>query len=333
MSTSTFARPRGFTLVELLVVLGILVVLSTVAVQSLSGVQDQAQYQATQRSLTNIEDAVLGPSNSSANGFSNASGFVADMGRLPFALPVTLPDGSTLRDASNKVVLQPGELWQNNTHLPALALVQASWDKDISVACGWRGPYLRLGIGQSSLSDGWGNPYVLLKADRTLAGSGDEAAIFRSNGSDNLVSSAATGDYRDDVYLNFNTLEFKAPAAFPVAFKADRYHVSALLATIKGVDTALGNVFVVYYGPDPETGGLLQYHNATGETPTVTLTSTVTNAVFTAGPRTLRAYQMTQDNSAVSKMSNIVRANLVAGVNPFDFDLTLTATANQAGFK
>ena len=103
--------------------------------------------------------------------------------------------------------------------------------------------------------------------------------------------------------------------------------------------TTLGNVFVVYYGPDPATGGLLQYHNATGETPpataasSVTLTSTVSNAVFTAGPRTLRAYQMTQDNSAVSKMSNIVRANLVAGVNPFDFDLTLTATANQAGFK
>src|SRR4051812_47329304 len=77
---------RAFTLVELLVVLFILVILSAIAVQSLEGVQDQTRYEATQRGIQNIQDAIVGPaSQRQPDGTLMVSGFVADIGRLPLA--------------------------------------------------------------------------------------------------------------------------------------------------------------------------------------------------------------------------------------------------------
>src|SRR5579862_1848805 len=169
---------RGFTLVELLVVLFILVILSAIAVQSIDSVQDQSRYQQTQTTMQNIENAVLGPANQhQPDGTLSITGFVADIGRLPQAISVTVtnPDGSTSTN------LEPQELWAQSTSLTSFAVLQAiapnvaatDADSDVWVPCGWRGPYIRLGAGQTDLRDGWGNPYDLRKPDRTPCLAGD----------------------------------------------------------------------------------------------------------------------------------------------------------------
>jgi prepilin-type N-terminal cleavage/methylation domain-containing protein len=122
---------RGFTLTEMLVALAIMAVLTTVAVQSLGPVADQARYAATERTLTNVRDAIL------ASGPSAVSGYFVDMGQLP----------STVND---------------------LLAGTTSWTVDANgIPHGWRGPYVTPPLmttassTSGSIVDGWGNPLSL----------------------------------------------------------------------------------------------------------------------------------------------------------------------------
>ncbi len=130
----------GLTLLELIVSLGILAVLSTVAVRSLEPLADQTRYQVTQQLLEDLRGATLGrPSERQINGQPIISGFIADTGGLPNSLtdftsqPVgliahTVQSFDSDRDATN----------------------------DVTLSSGWRGPYFQLGAGQTSILDGWG---------------------------------------------------------------------------------------------------------------------------------------------------------------------------------
>jgi prepilin-type N-terminal cleavage/methylation domain-containing protein len=139
---------NGMTLIELLVVLAILALMTTVAVTSSDVFMSQGRYDATSRTLTDIQEAVLGPANArQADGTLMPTGFVADMGRLPFCTSTGL-----------------SELWTPSS--PTLSwTLQSSTDPDVVITCGWRGPYLRLAPGQTGLTpicDGWGNLLNLL---------------------------------------------------------------------------------------------------------------------------------------------------------------------------
>jgi prepilin-type N-terminal cleavage/methylation domain-containing protein len=210
----------GFTLVELLVVLFLLVILSAVAVQSLTGVQDQTRYQATQRGLANIRNAVLGPANQFALDQSPlVTGFVADNGRLPLAV------GTDPRT-------QFQELWLNSNSLQPFGFYTARSDSEVIVPCGWRGDYMQLDVGTTTLTDGWGNPYDFLNADNNTTGpvlamTGVPIEIVRSDGSDGVPDTAVTNDYTTDVYLTFYNNSSVTP-------NADNYHASIS-----------GNVFMI----------------------------------------------------------------------------------------
>ena len=76
-------RNAGFTLVELLVVLVILMVIGTIAVQNFSGQEDKAKVKATRASFTTLENAL--------------ERFKLDMGRYPteeegLAVLITAPE-------------------------------------------------------------------------------------------------------------------------------------------------------------------------------------------------------------------------------------------------
>ncbi|MBL9095119.1 MAG: type II secretion system protein GspG [Planctomycetaceae bacterium] len=128
----------AFTLLEMLVVLTTLAVLTTVAVQSLEPVGRQARVEATQRTLNNLRDAVVGKPASATDAFSTTVCFAADMGRLPTTVDELLAPGA----------------------LPAFGLATDGDDAAVQLSRGWRGPYLQLPAGATVPLDGWNRPLV-----------------------------------------------------------------------------------------------------------------------------------------------------------------------------
>jgi prepilin-type N-terminal cleavage/methylation domain-containing protein len=145
---------RGLTLVELLVVLTILAIMATVAVTSTQVIVDQGRYEATKRTLSNIEEAIVGPADQrQPDGSPLITGFIADVGRPPL---VTGTEPTT----------QLAELWDANLWSDYPFAVRAGPAiptdySDIRLPCGWRGPYTRLGPGITDLRDGWGNEFQI----------------------------------------------------------------------------------------------------------------------------------------------------------------------------
>lgn len=180
---------RGLTLIELLVVLAILATLSTVALRSTSTLVDQSRFEVTRKTLENIENAIVGRPGHSRDADDSlvVSGFVADMGRLPKARSST---------ADEQLV----ELWRNPGTMLPYAIQSAPGDPDVSMGAGWRGPYLKLPIGADSLTDGWGFPFELRDLDRGSINVGDEIAIVRSLGADNLPGGES---YNTDLGIGF----------------------------------------------------------------------------------------------------------------------------------
>ena len=146
----------------------ILVILTTIAVQATGNLADQARFDATQRTLQNIQNAIVGPAGQrEPDGTPLITGFVADIGRLPVATV----------DATGALTLN--ELWSNPNSLPTFTSFATS-DSYVTVYAGWRGPYLQLPPGSTQLTDGWGNPLSITATN--------PAALFLSNGT--AISSA-----------------------------------------------------------------------------------------------------------------------------------------------
>lgn len=167
------------TLLELLVVVAILAILASVAIQSTSEIGEQTRYDATQKTVEAFRGAVLGPSGQLApDGSSILSGFLSDMGRLPLAKSITTADGdqqgSLLELYSESL---PGDLKAYSVHTVTsgntfATLGSGDWSRHtnevfgglasgfIRVPAGWRGPYLRKPSSVYTLVDGWEKPIV-----------------------------------------------------------------------------------------------------------------------------------------------------------------------------
>ncbi len=212
-------HPSGLTLLELLVVLTILVALSTVAITSTSGVADQARYEATQRTLENIRDAVIGPANlRDTDGTLLYTGFVADTGRLPKAVAEVVDGGTVLTLA--ELVQQPAGMAAYQV-LPATtsnctpegeadaADLNVSADT-IRLGVGWRGPYLRLPLGNFLPRDGWGAQLV------TPVGAGDPIDQIISYGKDGAIGGV---EYDYDQNIAFEATSYDSELTVQVEFR------------------------------------------------------------------------------------------------------------------
>jgi prepilin-type N-terminal cleavage/methylation domain-containing protein len=260
----------AFTLLELVVVLAILAALSAIAVRSLDTVQDQARYDATRQGLDNIQAAVVGmPNGRDTDGSLLVTGFVADIGRLPRAAQVT---------ASGTTQLQLQELWVQPPGLASFTMMTASSDPEVVLGAGWRGNYLRLGVGQTSLADGWGRPYDLLGADGVtpVVNSGDAVFAVRSRGADGLVDTTATSGYDADMVLNFGRYTGVVSGRISQVDSASGQLISP--------DLSKGPIVVRGFVPDPDTGALREIETVVSPSFTYSFTLTI-------GPRVLRAYQ------------------------------------------
>ncbi|MEO0009969.1 MAG: prepilin-type N-terminal cleavage/methylation domain-containing protein [candidate division WOR-3 bacterium] len=127
-------KARGFTLMELLVVLLIIGILSTVAIRTIDATRDRSLFDQTLKEMRELSYAMVGNPEITANGHRVDFGFYGDMMRLP----------NDLR-----------ELVENTSNSP-----------------NWRGPYLRREFLQDSVGyryDAWGNPYTYNPATGTIA--------------------------------------------------------------------------------------------------------------------------------------------------------------------
>ncbi len=227
MSQSRCAKRRvrsALTLLELVVVLGILAVLSTVAVRSLEPIADQARYELTQTVLKDLRLAIMGESQRfSGNDGAVYSNFITDTGVLPADV--------------NALFIRP-----NGLSSQAVQLFDSDRDSvnDVTLASGWNGPYLHLGPGLNEVVDGWGREPALIDT------AGDLEIV--SMGSDG--DSVATEDgYRADVSTTVLTRDYTGAIVFRL-YAIDGLNGSRIDPTPAGTE----QLAVLFYGVNAAGG-------------------------------------------------------------------------------
>ena len=223
MSHSCYVRPcqrQALTLLELVVVLGILAVLSTVAVRSLEPIADQARYELTQNMLNNLRLATVGVS---VGATAHSASFIGDTGSLPGDV-----DALLVRPVS----------------LVAHSLQSFDSDRDtvndVTLSSGWNGPYLQLGVGLNEVLDGWGAEPALLES------SGDLDFVSLGSDGDSL---APEDGYRADLNATIQVRDYTGDVIFRL-FAIDGLNGSRVDPSPTGTEQ-LG---VLFYGVNA-TGG------------------------------------------------------------------------------
>lgn len=251
---------RGLTLIELLVVVVILATLAQTALVTADRLVDEERFERTTDALENAEIAILGRRNVvDPSGRLWAEGHVADVGRLPIVRSIT--PGEALQD-----------LWIRETNVTPFGLQNATGDPAVSLPCGWRGPYLQLGIGKSAWFDGWGAAFIAKDESGDVAQVGEPVAGIRSRGAD--LEDGGDG-YAEDLEVAYPTVG------------ATR-HLGVIPVRVLPLAGAGGQLVVRVYGPENgKLVTLLQQVVATGASTSIALAF----VDVSIGPRVVRAYQ------------------------------------------
>lgn len=170
-------KSKGFTLIELVVTLLVLTMVTSVALRSASGLQDQARFEQTRERLQMIREAILGDPRKTVNGQAVMSGFVADMGRLPNNLHELLEREYCMDDITKSNAVACGTSWVSlppyNTYFCTVSGYYTStecttaggyWNINPgNLGVGWRGPYIQTSQNpkhNDAFTDGWGREGV-----------------------------------------------------------------------------------------------------------------------------------------------------------------------------
>ena len=218
-----FAR-TALTLLELVVVLGILAVLSTVAVRSLEPIADQARYELTQTVLKDLRLAVVGdPKHFSSNDSAISSSFITDTGALPADVSALL---------TKPIALSTQAIQSFDSNRDAV--------NDVTLTSGWNGPYLQLGPGTTEVLDGWGREPTLVES------SGDLDIVSLGSDGDSIASEDG---YRADFSVSILTRDYTGDIVFRL------YAIDALNGSrIDPNPTGTEQLAVLFYGVNAAGG-------------------------------------------------------------------------------
>ncbi len=136
----------GFTLIELVIIIVVLGIISTVALVKYSDFLQSAKIEACEAELQTLKRAIVGNPQVTAGGRYTDVGFLGDVGQVPMALT---------------------ELVRKPAAVPAYNPISR---------LGWKGPYVD-STGGDYLIDPWGVAYALDPVARTITSSGSGAAI------------------------------------------------------------------------------------------------------------------------------------------------------------
>lgn len=137
---------RGFTLLELIVVISILGMITSLATEYYLVSSNQQRHETTVNRVAEVRMAILGDSRHTLNGEAMLSGFVVDVGRLPNSLQELLQPGFC--DVSDPTLLYFSQKVCNDKGYSWLDLRDD----------GWKGPYLEA-TGYEVFSDSLGGEH------------------------------------------------------------------------------------------------------------------------------------------------------------------------------
>lgn len=268
-------RHSGLTLMELAIVLAILAAMAAAAAVATEKIVSQRRFELTQATLDAARVAILGRHEAATmQSETPMAGFVADMGRPPLA-------------AGENPATQAAELWSNSTGMIPFGLQTSLDDPEVSLACGWRGPYLRLPTGASGLMDGWGRPVLsiaLVSGVPTPAQNGQMIAGMTSLGSDgNVGTSALSGSVEWSADLNIDTT---AAVVAELQVRVWQRDATGDLVPPNGN----GMLTVRLFTPNGSTGAIASLVAAPTATAPFATGPTVTFSQIPTGPKVLRAY-------------------------------------------
>ncbi len=278
----------GLTLIELVVVLAILAAVTTAASVATERVLLQKRSELTMQTLDAFRRSLLGSYGqgesistvSSQGGPPAIDGFIADMGRLPVAAGL---DPAT----------QLAELWLQPPGVAAYGPQVAPGDPEVTLACGWRGPYLELPIGGNRLIDGFGRGMLVLTRDAAgqprPATDGETVLGLTSLGSDGQLGVTGELPLAEDlsVWLGQTPASY-SPGVTVRVFEADG---GGGLIT----PSQAGSLMVRLYLPDGASGGVTFQQSAMISTPA---TASFNFPNVPIGQRVLRAYWVSEDGTA-----------------------------------
>jgi prepilin-type N-terminal cleavage/methylation domain-containing protein len=148
-------NPHGFTLIELVIVILILGVISTVATLRMSESIETSRYEQTKQELDQLATAIAGDPRVHSDGARGEFGFVGDNGCLPATL--------------DQLVQDPG--WAT-----------------------WNGPYMETGLdGDDFKRDGWNVSYAYTDTLIRSTGSGSNIDKLIAASSAALLSNVVSG--------------------------------------------------------------------------------------------------------------------------------------------
>ncbi len=159
--TYRFTNERGFTIVEIAIVLVIMGVVLAIAIRESMTSVDDARVQHTMTELEAIKTAIIGDPSVSPDGTQAGFGYVGDVGALPGSL--------------TDLITNPGSY--------------ATWD----------GPYLQTRDGDVAayLLDGWGAAYTLVGVTVNSNGGGSTISTSLATASADLTANTLIGTLRD----------------------------------------------------------------------------------------------------------------------------------------
>lgn len=232
-------RQRGFTLLELIVVVGLLGLMTSLATDYMVNETNQQRYDVTKKRLEQIRYAILGDPSRELNGQPTYSGYIADTGSVPKYLSDLLRNNycasNPVKPKASCVEWREIENW-NGPYLTATDFMTISLCTDLSYnnqpACLEEGEDWNT-VTVPVFRDGWGNRNQDIVTDTQLSGwfySNDLVNIGPeehkpSNGDDIFVrSKGLDGESSSDTAKNRFEHDYPSPSpsAGPLIYK-NRY--------------------------------------------------------------------------------------------------------------
>ena len=163
-------KSRGFTLIELIMVIVLLGIVAATGVMVIGGIIRQQQFDATVKEMNELKMSNLGNPDLVQSGTRTSFAFVGDIGGLPA--------GNSIQP----LVIQGGlPTWATTAAYHAATYPAEPAMPDLGTGAGWKGPYIDNKRDDSgtylATLDGWGNAYVTT----TLTATG-QVTSFGPNG-------------------------------------------------------------------------------------------------------------------------------------------------------